>query len=170
MALFVLSSSAHGADDAESTDPGCITGEAGWSERLTIRVHGEVSNLRAQQLSVGGFGCSAHSLMRLHFCSLWLFLSKHLAHLLLYYLNVHSKMLLLLNATQTLHTDTEDCLWATNSSFTSKGGLRGNNFQWVSDLYLLLFDCKNKTNLNNSWLEFYSRWVECIKLNWIYLL
>lgn len=38
------SSSADCADDAESTDPGCAAGEAGWSERLPIRVYREVSH------------------------------------------------------------------------------------------------------------------------------
>lgn len=40
--MFLFSSSADCPDDAESTDPGCAAGEAGWFEWLTIRVHGEV--------------------------------------------------------------------------------------------------------------------------------
>lgn len=43
--VCVLSSSADCADDAESTDPGCAAGEAWWSERLAVRLHGEVSHL-----------------------------------------------------------------------------------------------------------------------------
>lgn len=42
MSVSVLSSSADCADDAESPDPGRAAGEAGWSERLAVRVHGEV--------------------------------------------------------------------------------------------------------------------------------
>lgn len=41
--LPVCSSPAHSADDAEPTDPGGSAGEAGRSERLPVRLHGEVS-------------------------------------------------------------------------------------------------------------------------------
>lgn len=39
------SSSADRTDDAESTDPCCVAGEAGRSEWVTIRVHGEVRDV-----------------------------------------------------------------------------------------------------------------------------
>lgn len=43
--VCVLSTPTDRADDAEPSDPGCAAGEAGRIERLSIRVHGEVSNL-----------------------------------------------------------------------------------------------------------------------------